>query len=285
MLRKVLKHDLGAIYKLWTILSISALVLGALSGVALRILMTPIDGAEHFTGYHVLSAIFLFIAILGIIAYILICYIFVIYRYYKNFFTDEGYLTFTLPVKRYTLLNSKLINAFIWETATGAVFILSIVLMLLIAPSDVHESGTLLSDIIDSIMPELNIIINFADGWFWAFVVAIILLSISSYIFTTLLVYMCVTIGCIVAKKAKALVAILVYYAANAVISMSSYLLVPLGSFVTEAITVIGADANPNVLTLLMLAALICASMFVLLLAVAEYKFILGRLENKLNLA
>ena len=285
MLRKVLKHDLMAIYKIWIILSISCLVLGVVSGISLRVLMTPTEGPQHFTPYHALAGIFFGLAIVGIIAYMIICFIFVIYRYYQNFFTDEGYLTFTLPVKRYTLLNAKLINAFIWESATSIVFILSIILMLVIAPSAAGENGSLLKDVIDLFAPVFEAIAKIGDGWFWAYVIAFILLGLSYYLFSSLLIYMCVTIGCIVAKKAKALVAILVYYAATSIMSTASYIIIPIGTYVAEAINIIATGDNPTAYTFLGLCAIICVSMCVLLLAIAEYKFILGRIENKLNLA
>ncbi len=285
MLRKVLKHDLKSIYKLWIVISVTALVLGTLGGVALRVLLTPTEGPEHFTPYKALAAIFMLLAIIGIIAYFVICYIFVIYRYYQNFFTDEGYLTFTLPVSRYTLLNAKLINAFIWETATGIVFIASFVIMLLIAPSSVSESGSLLSDMFGVLEPVFKVLFAFTDGWFWAFLVGFILFAIAYYVFSTLLVYLCVTIGCIVAKKAKALVAILVYYAASTVISTASYIIIPTSAQIAAAFGILSVDLGYDGQCLLWFAALISVTMGVLLLAIAEYKFILGRIENKLNLA
>lgn len=285
MLRKVLRHDLGAIYKIWVVISITCVALGAIAGVALRFLMTPVEGPEHFTSYHAMAGMFFAIAVIGIIAYMVICFILVIYRYYQNFFTDEGYLTFTLPVKRYTLLNAKLINAFIWECATSIVFIFSIVLIFLIAPSTNEEGGSLLGELLNELAPLFKLIIEFSDAWFWAYVVGFILLGISYYIFSSLLIYMCVTIGCIVAKKAKALIAILIYYAASTVMSTASYIIIPIGTYFAEAIDILGANANPAVSSLIWLAVLLCASACVLLLAVAEYKFILSRIENKLNLA
>ena len=133
--------------------------------------------------------------------------------------------------------------------------------------------------------PLFKLIIEFSDAWFWAYVVGFILLGISYYIFSSLLIYMCVTIGCIVAKKAKALIAILIYYAASMVMSTASYIIIPIGTYFAEAIDILGANANPAVSSLIWLAVLLCASACVLLLAVAEYKFILSRIENKLNLA
>lgn len=43
----------------------------------------------------------------------IITLIFILMRYYKNFFTDEGYLTFTLPVTPHELLWTKLISGMV----------------------------------------------------------------------------------------------------------------------------------------------------------------------------
>lgn len=43
---------------------------------------------------------------------------FVIYRFYKNIFTDEGYLMNTLPTRPVNLVFSKLLNALIWMLIT-----------------------------------------------------------------------------------------------------------------------------------------------------------------------
>ncbi|MDO5014815.1 MAG: hypothetical protein Q4E28_02525 [Clostridia bacterium] len=53
-----------------------------------------------------------FIIILGLLAYTIVI---LVTRFYKNYFTDEGYLMMSLPVKTSALINSKLFNAFIWS--------------------------------------------------------------------------------------------------------------------------------------------------------------------------
>ena len=53
------------------------------------------------------------------------------YRFYKNMFTDEGYVTFTLPVSVGNLLTSKLIIAFIWSVFSTIIAVFSIVILVL----------------------------------------------------------------------------------------------------------------------------------------------------------
>lgn len=54
-----------------------------------------------------------------------------IYRFYKNYMTDEGYLMFTLPVNRHQLIWAKLLSALIYTAASAVAVTLSILLVLL----------------------------------------------------------------------------------------------------------------------------------------------------------
>ena len=47
-----------------------------------------------------------------------------IYWFYKNLFTDEGYLMHTLPVKPWQLVASKLTGLFFWQVIDGAIILL-----------------------------------------------------------------------------------------------------------------------------------------------------------------
>ncbi len=58
-------------------------------------------------------------------------FIVIAYRFYKNMFTDEGYLTFTLPVSIKDLLLSKTIIAFVWTILSTIIAILSIMILML----------------------------------------------------------------------------------------------------------------------------------------------------------
>ena len=64
--------------------------------------------------------------ILALIAYVFFSQILIMYRYYTNLFTDEGYLTFTLPAKTSSILTAKVINAIIWSTYTFVILFLCI---------------------------------------------------------------------------------------------------------------------------------------------------------------
>lgn len=61
---------------------------------------------------------------LGMLVPIILCMV----RYYKNMLSDEGYLTHTLPVKKSTLLLSKLAVTLVMEFLTLATIILSLLI-------------------------------------------------------------------------------------------------------------------------------------------------------------
>ena len=65
-------------------------------------------------------------------------------RFYKNFFTDEGYLMFTLPVKTSDLILSKTLVAVIWRLISFLFIILSVFGIASVGVSYLSDSSPLL---------------------------------------------------------------------------------------------------------------------------------------------
>ena len=103
MLRKLLKYDIKYIKKLWTVLAIVSLCLSVIAGVSLAIT----ENGDYYGSFIVLcpTLFYLSLACLVIAPFVLS-----IYRFYQNLYTDEGYLTFTLPVKKQDILISKFLT-------------------------------------------------------------------------------------------------------------------------------------------------------------------------------
>ena len=57
-------------------------------------------------------------SILAVFAYLIGTRLILLIRFYKNKFTDEGYLTFTLPVTSHQILLSSLVNFLLWSVIT-----------------------------------------------------------------------------------------------------------------------------------------------------------------------
>ena len=123
MFTKLLKYEFRAQRKLLSILSLSALGAGIIGGL----MMWLITGSDviygSFTTENDFAAAMLISfsttlmlgAIFAIIAYIVAVYILLLYRFYKHHFSDEGYLTFTLPATTHQILLSSILNIIIWS--------------------------------------------------------------------------------------------------------------------------------------------------------------------------
>lgn len=79
-----------------------------------------------------LSSIFYFLYIISIIIVAVTTFLLIIMRFYKNLFTGEGYLMFTLPVKVHELINSKLIISILWTVLS---ILLCFFSLLIVIPS------------------------------------------------------------------------------------------------------------------------------------------------------
>jgi len=87
------------------------------------------DVMEGFTATMI--AFYFMMLVFGIIGVVLVVRYFFFYRYYKNLFTDHGYLMNTLPVKSTDLIFSKLIVGVIWQFLIWIVVVASIIGMIL----------------------------------------------------------------------------------------------------------------------------------------------------------
>lgn len=106
MLGKLMKYDLRSLFKSLTPIYLIGLILaGSSRGISALASKWPVFGIP--------SGFLLAFFIIGMIAIPMYAFFQVISKYYKTMAKDEGYLTHTLPVKKSTLINSKIIDAFI----------------------------------------------------------------------------------------------------------------------------------------------------------------------------
>ena len=105
MLKKLLRYDFKSVLRYWWIAAVSTVGLALVGGWSISVFENQKQLPEMLYVVATLAAI---VAVLGGVAFAIMTVILLFSRFYKNFFTDEGYLTFTLPVTRTSLLNSKL---------------------------------------------------------------------------------------------------------------------------------------------------------------------------------
>lgn len=211
MFAKLLKHDWRATAGTLGILSLAALGASLLAGGALFCL-THFE--EELTGMAVaglaLSMVFLCLALA---AYSVAVQIIQLVRFYKSRFTDEGYLTFTLPVNSHQIFLSAFLNMLIWSVLSSVVLIVSVGLILLIGlPWDqINETmGQIQQAQITELLEEIYSFYGFKiDGTFIGFQ---ILQIIVNSLYGIVMMLTCITVGAVAAKKHKIIAAFVAYY-------------------------------------------------------------------------
>lgn len=270
MLKKLLKYDFIAVYRYWWIAALVSFVLSLCGGGCISILTT---GKTLPTLAYFFSIMFLVIIIISYVVFSILSTILVLTRFYKNFFTDEGYLTFTLPVKRSQLLNSKLILGITTAFLTSLVCIINVFVMLLIG----FNKELLANDVVVTIWQEIQPAIQ-SVGINLAFHIPLLLLTVLfSSVFSNLLMYFCITFACIITQKAKVITAIGIYFGINTILSIFTQFF---SIFSTIGITSFVENSDSVAATLLLVVILLYTAIGCVGLYTLEYWLI----DRKLNL-
>ncbi len=220
MFRKLLKYEWQANARLFWILSAAALGVALLGGGALRganFLLEASDSdvaiALVVPGMYLL-AVFCGLALVGYMAAVEILNL---VRFYKNKFTDEGYLTFTLPVKARDIYLSTFVNILLWTLISGVIMVGCFALMIGIG------LGELLRDLMqDSFFRDILNILTEGLGeledtmvstpGYGLYSVLTVITTVLSPFYTISVVMGCLTVGSVLAKKHKILASIGIYY-------------------------------------------------------------------------
>ncbi|MBQ3041136.1 MAG: hypothetical protein IJD42_06015 [Clostridia bacterium] len=221
MFAKLLKHDLRSLSRVGKPLAIGSFILGILgliSSIGHSLIMTQSykiieRSAEAYANgdfelseslsdlYSTLSfggtvlAFMMFFIFMLLCASCLTIMVLLAVNFYKTLITDEGYLTFTLPVAPSQILLSKIVNAIIWNAIIMALFALGTA-MLVIPSVTINENGLL------AVMLSL-------EGYNKMNLVLFIVLAIESSFFSVIayqiFYFFAIFLGGIVAKKRKLL--------------------------------------------------------------------------------
>ncbi len=285
MLNKLLTYDMKSIGRFWWIIAASDIAISFVGAIALRVLLSDIYNSSLNIFMTIMMAFVVIISIVGIIAAFLATQILIFIRFYKHFFSDEGYLTFTLPVSRKKLLLSKTINAMFWTTLSYILLIVTIFLFMLISPPT-FEGELLNTDLIVAIGQIFSALTEAIGLWMIVYVIEILLIFALMTLFAITLIHFCITVGAVVAKKLKWLVAIGIYYVTNIVLSGAGQLIAFISIFImTDGFVTYLSNASMNViLSSVALIGLIICAMTAAVTAIM-YFITLGTIERKLNLA
>lgn len=299
MFKKLLKYDMTSVWRLWWIAATIIPIASVVGALLLRFIISTAmknfsldyvveeESTDFIASLLIIVAVFaVFACIMAIALSFVLTMVLVYVRFYKNLFTDEGYLTFTLPVSRKQILLSKTVNAFIWYCLHGLLIVGAVLIFLLLAPP-AEEGGFIINTVafkwIGDIFGEIW-------GYIGAWTLPIAAGAVVFLLITTLqgiaLLHLSITIGSVIAKKAKIVAAIGIYYAFNTASSMIWQLIFSCFTYgILPGITVIMPEPTGSeigALISLCLAAVIAVSGVI---TVVLYNLTQHMLDRKLNLA
>lgn len=288
MLGKLLKYDIYAVGKGWIIAMITMVITALGSAAALRanveLSLKPYS-SQLWAAQLALSVIVVVGLVLVSLCFISV-FIMIAIRFYKHLFTDEGYLTFTLPASRKQIFLSKTINAALFSALSFGVLFLSIYMFCSIM-------NPLIDDMVygDGLATMYYMLYCLFDAYvIWrgdagtAQAVMAVLILFANSLLVVGAAYFCITLGSTVFKRGKLIVSIGVFYLMYMVYSFAinvmgtvsiTALLVCFGT------TLMSAHATNVWFTVVLITVLFAT----LTLASLLYSITLNIIERKLNLA
>jgi ABC-type transport system involved in multi-copper enzyme maturation permease subunit len=127
MLSKLIKHEFRATARVLLPVYLFLLITAGLNNLFLQL-------SDHYDlnrPVEIMRNVLIFIFAASLIVAAVLTLVLMVYRFYKNYMSDEGYLMFTLPVTTGQLVWSKLLVALAWTVITGVVELLALALALM----------------------------------------------------------------------------------------------------------------------------------------------------------
>ena len=284
MFSRLLKHEWKANAGLLGLLSLAAAGIGVLATVVLRILVNTSGSlwweAEEGLGVILVVALgmFLLFAVVALSVYAIAVQVILLYRFYKNKFTDEGYLTFTLPVKPTQIFWSSFLNMLIWLVISALVVFAVVFLAVLFGTA---EHGLVNTDVFDAMKELLELVwendwqMLLQEQYSIPYLVVLGLTFLVTPFYALILPMACITAGAVLAKKHKILASFGVYYVVNFVVGIIT-------SVASVAPTILMMNSSePEGYYLMSLAIQLVIS---LALTLGAYFFTIHVMKRKLNL-
>ena len=159
MLKKLLKYDISRMKKMWRLYAIALPCLAVVLAFSIR--MLDINPFYDDLSNELLNTICIFGILIGaggIAVSAVFNSVFLAKYMGRDFYSDAGQLTFTLPIKRDDLFLSKFLNSLIWITASNLSIILTVFLCFLISSST--DNGLINMDMVNQMYDFIR------DGFF-----------------------------------------------------------------------------------------------------------------------
>lgn len=284
MFAKLLKHEWKANGGLLSILSAGALGAGLLGALVLRLLIyIQRQNAQQDSfglGTFGLSSALTFI-IIALVAYGFAVQFINLFRFYRSKFTDEGYLTFTLPVSASQIFLSSLVSTLFWLLVSALVLLAAAGMIVFIgAAVPLKEYSWEIRVMMESILGIWEGETANEPGY-RLFVVLQNVSGVVTAVYTVVLLMTSIVVGCVLAKKHKILATIGSYYVINFVVGIAESILGVIPLIVMGVNESIYGDYTG---TLVLNVTMILAMVLRIGLCVGGYFLSVHLMKNKLNL-
>lgn len=213
MLGKLIKYDFKALNRYLIVIHGMLLITAVLGRILFvgRLAENPNAG---------LSKIGALVMTIGIMIYVILfmtalfgTLLLIAIHFYKNLYSDEGYLTHTLPVSRGQLLISKMISGSVWMFVDVVLIISSILILVLYKPG-IQSFLTYKDKVLTAMGFPATV------GYGKIFLAVLILFVISS-VSNVMMLYVSITVGQLFSNH-RVLGAIVSYFCINMIISIIS---------------------------------------------------------------
>lgn len=196
MVKKLIKYDFRAFAKVMVPVEL------VLLGVALLYRVMSFFESDNAI-YRTFDTSAVIILIISCVAAFFTSFFFSVVRFYRNLFTAEGYLSFTLPVTPAAHIASKLIVSLIFDVIT---------VVSIFAAVAVATAGEVFAEIVKAVLYLFERASSIVGGQMPLYIIEAIVLAVVFVSAAHLLTYMCVSVGQL-ANKHKILLALGVYFA------------------------------------------------------------------------
>lgn len=230
MLGKLIKNEWKATWKFPTLILLFVVVLTLLGVWSFKMPFWDKLFSANFDKFTFFDLAALAILAMYFIYIVIAVYAVMIYfsiRFYKNMYTDEGYLTHTLPVKPSAHIFSKTLISGTWYLASTVLMLGSMIWLLYAFFDTIFTSAGLSA----ADMAELTAM-GFDFSWarvsevfaeiggmpLWVFALLMVLTTIISCYSSMLIIYVCISIGQLF-KKHKVIASLLTYLVVTTIMS------------------------------------------------------------------
>ncbi|MBO5286819.1 MAG: hypothetical protein J6B34_01710 [Clostridia bacterium] len=285
MFAKLFKYDFRSIRRTGIpalIVILIATIVGAIDITALiKFFESSSDSANASAGQIllVIFGFFLFaIVLIALTVSATAVQVMILVDFYKSLITDEGYLTFTLPVKAKDIIFSKTVNAILWSFLVTLATLASFAIILYCVDSSITSyEGSIIGEmfaIYGEVFNELS-----GGAGMTGMIIVTVIQAIVYAINSQLLYFLAIFIASVITRKNKGITAIALIIGVNFAYGTLTSII----STITGAITGVAGATGGNVIATMNITTIVL-TILIAGLTVGFFFILKHLMENKLNL-